>query len=169
MEILEKTIAQIREQFGLAGGILVAVKDGKVLLKESFGYADAEAGKLNDNKTLFQIASCSKAFTTMVAGQLCDEGKMTWDTPVKQLMPDFKMMDKYAEEHVTPRDMACHRTGLCRHDVMRTFVREDRADLVRRIAYFQTSGVISRRHLVSAKNTATRTRCMLHWATCVSV
>ena len=26
MEILEKTIAQIREQFGLAGGILVAVK-----------------------------------------------------------------------------------------------------------------------------------------------
>lgn len=105
MEILEKTIAQIREQFGLAGGILVAVKDGKVLLKESFGYADAEAGKLNDNKTLFQIASCSKAFTTMVAGQLCDEGKMTWDTPVKQLMPDFKMMDKYAEEHVTPRDM----------------------------------------------------------------
>lgn len=136
MEILEKTIAQIREQFGLAGGILVAVKDGKVLLKESFGYADAEAGKLNDNKTLFQIASCSKAFTTMVAGQLCDEGKMTWDTPVKQLMPDFKMMDKYAEEHVTPRDMACHRTGLCRHDVMRTFVREDRADLVRRIAYF---------------------------------
>ena len=31
MEILEKTIAQIREQFGLAGGILVAVKDGKVL------------------------------------------------------------------------------------------------------------------------------------------
>ena len=136
MEILEKTIAQIREQFGLAGGILVAVKDSKVLLKESFGYADAEAGKLNDNKTLFQIASCSKAFTTMVAGQLCDEGKMTWDTPVKQLMPDFKMMDKYAEEHVTPRDMACHRTGLCRHDVMRTFVREDRADLVRRIAYF---------------------------------
>ena len=45
MEILEKTIAQIREQFGLAGGILVAVKDSKVLLKESFGYADAEAGK----------------------------------------------------------------------------------------------------------------------------
>ena len=87
-----------------------------------------------DSKTLFQIASCSKAFTTMVAGQLCDEGKMTWDTPVKQLMPDFQMVDKYAEEHVTPRDMGCHRTGLCRHDVMRTLVREDRADLVRRIA-----------------------------------
>lgn len=136
VEILNKTIEQVRKQYGVAGGILIAIKDGKVLLKECFGQADAEKGKPVDSKTLFQIASCSKAFTTMVAGQLCDEGKMTWDTPVKQLMPDFKMVDKYAEEHVTPRDMACHRTGLCRHDVMRTFVREDRADLVRRIAYF---------------------------------
>ena len=129
MEILNKTIEQVRKQYGVAGGILIAIKDGKVLLKECFGQADAEKGKPVDSKTLFQIASCSKAFTTMVAGQLCDEGKMTWDTPVKQLMPDFKMVDKYAEEHVTPRDMACHRTGLCRHDVMRTLVREDRADL----------------------------------------
>ena len=108
MEILQKTIEQIRKQYGLAGGILVAVKDGKVVLKECFGQADAEQNKPVDSKTLFQIASCSKAFTTMVAGQLCDEGKMTWDTPVKQLMPDFRMVDKYAEQHVTPRDMGCH-------------------------------------------------------------
>src|SRR5699024_5800518 len=91
VEILQKTIEQIRKQYGLAGGILVAVKDGKVVLKECFGQADAEQNKPVDSKTLFQIASCSKAFTTMVAGQLCDEGKMTWDTPVKQLMPDFQM------------------------------------------------------------------------------
>ncbi len=135
-QIFEKTIAQIRESFGLAGGIMVAVKDDKVIAKECFGEADIKTHRPIDSKTIFQIASCSKAFTTMVAGQLCDEGKMTWDTPVKQLMPQFRMMDKYAEEHVTPRDMGCHRTGLCRHDVMRTFVREDRADLVRRIAYF---------------------------------
>lgn len=133
---IEKTIEQIRAHYGLAGGILVAVKDGKCVLKHCFGEADVEKHRPVDSKTLFQIASCSKAFTTMIAAQLCDEGKMTWDTPVKKLMPDFAMMDKYAEAHVTPRDMACHRTGLCRHDVMRTFVREDRADLVRRIAYF---------------------------------
>lgn len=134
--IINKTIQQIRQHYGLAGGILVAVKDGKCILKHCFGEADVEKHRPVDEKTIFQIASCSKAFTTMIAGQLCDEGKMTWDTPVKQLMPDFAMVDRYAEEHVTPRDMACHRTGLCRHDVMRTFVREDRADLVRRIAYF---------------------------------
>ena len=134
--IINKTIEQVRAQYGLAGGILVAVKDGKCVLKHCFGEADVENHRPVDEKTIFQIASCSKAFTTMVAGQLCDEGKMTWDTPVKELIPDFAMMDKYAEAHVTPRDMGCHRSGLCRHDVMRTYVREDRADLVRRIAYF---------------------------------
>lgn len=134
--ILNQTIAQVREKYGLAGGILVAVKDGRCVLKHCFGLADVEQERPVDSKTLFQIASCSKAFTTMLAGQLCDEGKMTWDTPVKQLMPDFDMVDTYAAQHITPRDMACHRSGLCRHDVMRTYVREDRADLVKRIASF---------------------------------
>lgn len=135
MEIIQKTIDQLREQYGLVGGVLVAVKDGKCVLKHCFGEADKETKRPIDSQTLFQVASCSKAFTTLIAAQLCDEGKMTWDTPVKELMPDFAMVDKYAEARVTPRDMGCHRTGLCRHDVMRTNIREDRADLVRRIAY----------------------------------
>ena len=33
MEILNKTIEQVRKQYGVAGGILIAIKDGKVLLK----------------------------------------------------------------------------------------------------------------------------------------
>ena len=136
LDIINKTIAQVRSQYGLAGGILVAVKDGKCILKHCFGDADIKTKRPNDEKTLFQVASCSKAFTTMIAGQLCDEGKMTWDTPVKELMPDFAMVDKYAEARVTLRDMGCHRTGLSRHDAMRKFVRDDRADLVSRIAYF---------------------------------
>ena len=34
VEILNKTIEQVRKQYGVAGGILIAIKDGKVLLKE---------------------------------------------------------------------------------------------------------------------------------------
>lgn len=134
--IIEKTIAQLQDRFGLVGGFLVAVKDGKTILKQGFGYADRETKRPVDTKTVFQIASCSKAFTTMMAAQLCEEGKLNWDTPVRQYMPEFRLMDEYASDHVTPRDLACHRTGLSRHDAMRTFVREDRADLVRRMAYF---------------------------------
>ena len=42
MDVFEKTIEQLRARYGLAGGILVAVKDGKVLFKQAFGDADVE-------------------------------------------------------------------------------------------------------------------------------
>lgn len=134
--VLAHFLDQLRQDYGLAGGIMVAVKDGRCVVKEPFGLRDVEQKKPVDNKTLFQIASCSKAFTTMVVGQLADQRKLSWDTPVKQLLPDFALADPYVTEHITPRDMGCHRSGLCRHDAMRTYVREDRADLVRRMAYF---------------------------------
>lgn len=138
-QCLEQALALIRSQYGLAGGVLVAVKDGKTILKECFGLANVEENRPVDSKTFFQMASNSKAFTTLMAAQLCEEGKMTWDTPVKQLLPEFRMADPYVEAHVTPRDMACHRTGLCRHDIMRSLVREDRAQIVKNIAHYPVS------------------------------
>ena len=39
------------------------------------------------SKTLFAIGSCTKAFTTFVMGTLVDEGKLDWDTPVRNLHP----------------------------------------------------------------------------------
>ena len=150
--IIEKTIDQLQARFGLTGGILVAVKDGKTVLKQGFGLADRETGRPVDTETVFQIASCSKAFTTMMAAQLCEEGKLSWDTPVRQYLPEFRLMDEYASEHVTPRDLACHRTGLSRHDAMRTYVREDRADLVRRMAHFPPTVSFRERYYYQNQN-----------------
>jgi len=150
--IIEKTIDQLQARFGLTGGILVAVKDGKTVLKQGFGLADRETGRPVDTETVFQIASCSKAFTTMMAAQLCEEGMLNWDTPVRQYLPEFRLMDEYASEHVTPRDLACHRTGLSRHDAMRTYVREDRADLVRRMAYFPPTVSFRERYYYQNQN-----------------
>lgn len=150
--IIEKTIAQLQERFGLVGGFLVAVKDGKTILNHSFGHADRETGRKVDSKTVFQIASCSKAFTTMMAAQLCEEGKLDWDTPVRHYLPEFRLMDEYASDHVTPRDLACHRTGLSRHDAMRTYIRDDRAELVRRMAYFPPTVSFRERYYYQNQN-----------------
>lgn len=134
--VFEKTIAQIREHYALSGGIFTAVKDGKVVLKECFGEADMENHRPITDQSYFDIASCSKAFTTFLAAQLCDEGKMDWDTPIRTYYPGFKMMDEYAAAHLTARDMACHRSGLARHDLVRRGVLTDRADYVSRIEFY---------------------------------
>lgn len=92
------------------------VKDGEVLLADGFGFADAEEGRKADGKTLYQIGSCSKAFTSAAAAVLVDQGKLKWDEPARNYLPWLKFKDPYVAEHVTVRDMLCHRTGLPRYD-----------------------------------------------------
>jgi len=98
---------------GMAVGI---VKDGKVIFAEGFGVRGIKEKKPVTPNTLFAIGSTSKAFTAATAGILVDQGKLDWDTPVREYLPSFKLKDPFASEGMTPRDLMCHRSGLPRHD-----------------------------------------------------
>ena len=119
MELLENIRKTIMEELpkwdqpSIAVGI---VKDGQVVLAEGFGYADEEKGMRSDAETLYQIGSCSKAFTATAAALLVDQGKLEWDKPVHDYLPWVRFKDPYTTLHATVRDMLCHRTGLPRHD-----------------------------------------------------
>ena len=91
------------------------VKDGKTLLCDGFGLRDNDKNKA-DGDTLYQIASCSKAFTATAAAVLATEGKLDFDTPIIEYMPDFRLNDRYATENLTVRDFLSHRSGLPRHE-----------------------------------------------------
>jgi CubicO group peptidase (beta-lactamase class C family) len=62
--------------------------------------------------TLFPIGSTSKAFTAAILATLVDEGKLTWDTKVSDVLPGFKMYDAYASSEMTVRDLLVHHSGL---------------------------------------------------------
>ena len=101
------------DQPSIAVGV---VKDGQVVLSEGFGWANQEKGLKADAETLYQIGSCSKAFTAAACAVLVDQGRLQWDTPVQQYLPWLRFKDPYVTAHVTARDLLCHRTGLPRHD-----------------------------------------------------
>jgi len=116
---LERLREQINEQLLLwdqASMGLGIVKDGEVLLVDGFGLRDIENNIPADGDTLYQIGSCSKAFTSAAAAILVDQGKLEWDKPLRDYLPWLRMKDSFASEHVTTRDMLCHRTGLPRYD-----------------------------------------------------
>jgi CubicO group peptidase (beta-lactamase class C family) len=92
------------------------VKDGEVVLREGFGYADVEKGLRADPDTLYQIGSCSTAFTAAAAALLVDRGLLEWDKPVVDYLPWLRFKDEFTTLNATTRDMLCHRTGLPRHD-----------------------------------------------------
>jgi CubicO group peptidase (beta-lactamase class C family) len=70
---------------------------------------------------------------------LVDEGKLNWDTPIKEYMPNFEMKNKYTGEHLTLTDMICHRSGLPRHDALWYNSSLSRKDLIDRIKHLEFS------------------------------
>ncbi|HVO98776.1 MAG TPA: serine hydrolase [Bryobacteraceae bacterium] len=100
------------------GFAIAVVKDGKVILSKGYGVRDAKKNLPVTTKTLFAIGSSTKSFTVTSMGVLVDQGKLDWDKPVRDYMPDFRLWDQFATERMTPRDLVTHRSGLPRHDLM---------------------------------------------------
>lgn len=94
---------------GIAVGI---VKDGKLIHAKGYGIRSIKTKEKVDENTLFGIASNSKAFTSAALGMLVDEGKITWDTKVTDVIPEFKLYSPYVTEEFTVRDLLTHRSGL---------------------------------------------------------
>ena len=94
---------------GIAVGI---VKDGKLIHAKGYGLRSIKGTKKVDENTLFGIASNTKAFTAAALGMLIDEHKLTWDTKVTDIIPEFKLYDSYVTQEFTVRDLLTHRSGL---------------------------------------------------------
>jgi CubicO group peptidase (beta-lactamase class C family) len=117
-EGFDTNVEKVIKDFSVPGMAVAVIKDDQVYLAKGYGLKDVENQKPVDVETVFAIGSSSKAFTTMTLAILADRGEMKWDTPVKEYMPDFRLFDLFATEHMTPRDLVCHRSGLPRHDLM---------------------------------------------------
>jgi|SRR5687768_5479370 len=64
-------------------GLQVAVvRRGKIVLLHSFGIADLANSVPVNNRSIFPINSCTKAFTGVAIMQLVEEGKIDLSAPV---------------------------------------------------------------------------------------
>lgn len=113
------------------------IKDGEVQMNEAFGFADDGAKRKADSDTLYQIGSCTKAFTAACTAILVDRGKLEWDQPIKKYVPWIEFHDQYTTENATVRDLLCHRTGLPRHDAYWIYGPCTRKDMVENLRNMQ--------------------------------
>ena len=100
------------------GAAVAIVKGEQVLYLKGFGVKELGGTEPMTPDTLFPLASCTKAFTTTAMALMVDQGKMSWDDPVRKHLPYFRLADPLADANVTMRDIVCHRTGLSRHDAL---------------------------------------------------
>src|SRR3954453_5506427 len=111
-DFVEKSLAELR----LLGHSICLYQDGKIVFEGAIGLRRLGDPTPVDADTLFMIASNTKSMTTLLLATLVDEGKLSWDTPVVQVMPDFKLGDPETTKQVLVRHLVCACTGLPRQD-----------------------------------------------------
>jgi len=105
-------VAKVLSGFRVPGMSIVVVKDGKLVMAKGFGVKESGKSDLVDEKTLFPIASNSKAFTAAALEILVEDGKLSWDDPVVTHLPWFRMADPWVTAQITVRDLLVHNSGI---------------------------------------------------------
>jgi CubicO group peptidase (beta-lactamase class C family) len=117
IEALEEFVERARQQFDVPGVAIGIVQDGKVVLAKGFGVRALGQPDKVDADTLFMIASNNKALTTLMLAKLVEAKKFTWETPVTQVLPTFKLGSPDTTRQVRMKHLVCACTGMPRQDM----------------------------------------------------
>lgn len=130
-------MAQVLKDWNTPGiGVGIVVND-KLVFAKGYGYRDYEKKLPFTPTTLQAIASNSKLFTAVAAGMLVEEGKLTWDKPIRESVPTIQFYNEQLNNNVTLRDMLSHRTGVTRHDLIWFKSPFTRKELFDRLKYLE--------------------------------
>lgn len=99
----------------LPGLTAIVIEEQKVLWSGAVGMSNVEKSIKADASTLFSICSISKLFTSVAILKLYDEGKLRLDDKVNDLLPAYKLEQKFPESGpVTIHSLLTHSSGLPR-------------------------------------------------------
>jgi CubicO group peptidase (beta-lactamase class C family) len=98
------------ERSDVAGATVLVMKDGKELLRKSYGFADVTKKKpVDPETTMFRLASISKLFTWISVMQLMEQGKLDLDADVNTYL-DFQIAPAFGKP-ITLRNLMTHTGG----------------------------------------------------------
>lgn len=109
---IEQSIEQTMATFQVPGVAVAIIKDDEVVLSKGFGVLKHGSEQAVTADTLFGIASNTKAMTAALLAGLVDEGKLTWETKVIDIIPEFQLPDAYVTREFTIIDLLSHNSGL---------------------------------------------------------
>lgn len=90
-------------------GIAVLVsKDGGVIYKKGFGYADLEKKERIQTDTKFRIGSITKQFTGAAILKLQEEGRIAVTDKLSTFLPDFPRADEVTIHHLLTHTSGIH-------------------------------------------------------------
>lgn len=109
---VDRLVDQAFERYRLPGLAVGVIQDGQVVHVATRGKLAIDGPQAVDADSLFKIASNTKAMTGAVLARLVQAGKLRWEDPVTQHLPQFAMHDAWVTQHMQVRDLLIHNSGL---------------------------------------------------------
>ena len=97
----------------IVGTSALVMRDGRILARHNYGFADKAANKRVDDRSIFHWGSITKTLTAISIMQLRDRGKLSLDDKVTRWVPELRFIhDPYGMmDSITIRMLLSHSAG----------------------------------------------------------
>jgi CubicO group peptidase (beta-lactamase class C family) len=102
---------ELRRAHAVPGASLAVLADGRVQAVAT-GVLNTVTGVEATTDSLFQIGSITKVYTATAVMQLVEQGLTTLDTPVVEIVPEFRVADAEVTARVNLRHLLAHTSGI---------------------------------------------------------
>ncbi len=112
---IDQRIPALMQKWSIPGGAVAVAKDGKLIFARGYGLADKSRNEPVQPDSLFRIGSVSKTFTSAGILTLVEEGRLSLDDKVFQILsylqpPSGRSMDSRLHD-ITVRQLLQHTGG----------------------------------------------------------
>ncbi|MGI5488109.1 serine hydrolase [Microtetraspora malaysiensis] len=104
-------LAELITQFEVPGASLAFLHEGEVH-EFAAGVLNTDTGVEVTTDSLFQIGSVTKVWTATQIMLLVERGELTLETPVAEVLPEFRVADPEVTKTVTIRHLLTHTSGI---------------------------------------------------------
>lgn len=134
IDSLNIELTELHQKYDLPGyGAMIITKDS-ILFGGGFGYADKKSKTPYTIHTLQRIGSISKTFIAIAIMQLVDNGQLTLETSINDILP-FKILHPlYPNDPITIKHLVTHTSGIqdSYWDSRRSYIMEEKFTLKKR-------------------------------------
>ncbi len=123
---IDQVLRQKSDAREIPGVVAIAANSKEVIYQGAFGKRDLSKDDAMTPDSVFWIASMTKAITTAAAMQLVEQGKLSLDAPIGQVLPDLaapQVLEGFdadgeprlrpARNPITLRHLMTHTAGFC--------------------------------------------------------
>jgi CubicO group peptidase (beta-lactamase class C family) len=134
---IDSYLEQYMKDWQVPGLAVVVIKNDKIVLQKTLGYADLATGRPVTNQTIFSIGSCTKQFTAAALLMEQDANHVGIDNTVATYFSGFTLADSLLGKKITIKDILSHRTGLERGDYVFYGAGYSRNEIIDRLKYLR--------------------------------